>query len=722
MRRLKRFTIITFLVLFFLAVGAVGFLAVTVAGMGDIPDIQTPQTSTFYDNQGEVITTRFEQNRFEIPLEQMTEELILAFIAVEDHRFYSHYGIDPQGLLRAVVRNISERRYAEGGSTITQQLAKNLFLTHEKTMTRKAQEMLLTIQLERRYTKDEILEKYLNTIYFGHGAYGVEAASRTYYGKSANELTLAEAAMLSGIPRGPSYYSPIRDFDAARRRQDVVLTRMVAEGFITEGERETARAEEIVPQERNAGQEQRQLGAYFIEHLINDHITPMFPEDPQIVYTGGLHVYTTLDRQAQQAAEHAIATFVPATGRGTDGEDVPLQAALVAIDPQDGSVRALVGGREANGSGFNRAVAQPGRSPGSTFKMFTFAAALEAGHTPATIRVSEPTSIDVQGSEKPYEPTEFSRFFGPLRMREAIANSSNVIAVKTHLEIGPENSVEMAERLGINPGKLGPVASLPLGSYSVSPLEMATAYAPFANQGVRVEPRFITKIVDSNGRVIFESEPERALVLDSRVAYLMTDMMKTVLQTGTGRSLGPVVNRPAAAKTGTSQFSHDGYIVGFTPDLVAAVWVGADKPQTISGLTGATFAGPSWANFMREALKGMPARDFARPDGLVAVEICPETGLLHNPRCALQPIRELFIAGTQPTEQCSWPDCPHCPPDPQWNWDGGWWFRNPFRGQEEPEPPPEADVLPPDNGEVIEEIISDEGTEGDEGVEEYEND
>jgi penicillin-binding protein 2D len=706
MRRLTRITITMFLVFLFLAVGAIGFLAVTVAGMGDIPDIETPQTSTFYDRNGEVITTRFQQNRFEIPLEQIPDELEQAFIAVEDHRFYNHYGIDLQGLVRAVIRNISERRYAEGGSTITQQLAKNLFLTHDKTMARKLQELLLTIQLERRFTKDEILEKYLNTIYFGHGAYGVEAASRTYFGKPAKDLTLGEAAILAGVPRGPAYYSPYLDFDAAKRRQDVVLTRMVAEGFITRSERDEALGQELVLQDRTVTQQQRQLGAYFIEHLIHGQLAEIFPDDPQIVFTGGLRVYTTLDRQAQQAAESAIATFVPATARNDKGEEVKLEAALVAIDPDDGSVLAMVGGRDPSGRGYNQAVAQPGRSPGSAFKVFTFAAALEAGFTPATVRVSEPVSFPLPGQEKPYEPSEYGdRFFGPLRLRQAIANSSNVVAVKTHMEIGPGKSVEMAERLGIPSGKIEPYVSLPLGSFSVSPLEMATAYVPFSNQGIRVEPRFITKIEDSFGRVLYESTPKREVVLDTRVAYLMADMMKTVLQTGTGRALGPVVNRPAAAKTGTSQGNQDAYIVGFTPDLVAAVWVGhGASPMSIRGMTGATFAGPAWANFMREALKGRAARDFARPDGLVAVEICPETGLLHNPLCSLNPVREIFITGTQPTEQCSWPECPHCPPDPRWNWDGGW-FRNPFRRTPEPEGPA---ILPPDNGEIPEDRSDDD--------------
>ncbi|MCW3488903.1 transglycosylase domain-containing protein [Dethiobacter alkaliphilus] len=697
MRRVTRIAFIIAMVVFFLAVGTVGFLAVTVAGMGDIPDIQPQLTSTFYDHNGEIITTRFEQNRFEVPLEQIPDYLAHAFIAVEDHRFYNHHGIDMQGLMRAMVRNVQQRRFAEGGSTITQQLARNLFLTHDKNLTRKAQEMMLTVQLERRFTKDEILENYLNTIYFGHSAYGVEAAARTYFGKSVQDLTLGEAAILAGIPRGPAYYSPYLNLDAAKNRQAVVLTRMVDEGYITEAQREEALAQELELTDREAARQDRQLGAYFINHLINSELAKIFPDEPNVanmIYQGGLHVYTTLDRQAQQAAENAVAGFVPETTR-SNGEDIPIQAALVAMDPQDGSVRALVGGRDQVATGFNRAVSAR-RSPGSTFKMFTYAAALEEGYTPSTVRVSEPVSYEDPHQDRPFEPREFNnQFSGPLRMREAIARSSNVVAVKTHMEIGPEKTKEMAERLGIT-SELQAYPSLTLGGTSVTPLEMTTAYAPFANQGIRVQPQFVTKVTDSNGRILYRAEPRREQVLDARISFLMTDMMKSVLQTGTGRSLGPIVNRPAAGKTGTSQDSRDVYMVGYTPELVSAVWVGNDDNLPMPGQTGSGLAGPAWANFMREALRDVPARDFARPDGLVSVQVCPDTGMLHNPRCSLDPITEFFIAGTQPTEQCSWPECEHCPQDDSpWHWDGGWFWRNPFR--QEPETP-EPEVLPPDNG------------------------
>ncbi|MBS3885441.1 MAG: PBP1A family penicillin-binding protein [Dethiobacter sp.] len=683
MRRFTRISLTLFLAIIFLSLGAIGFLAISLAGMGELPQIETPLTSTFYDRNNAVITTRFEENRFAVPLEEVPLHLQQAFIAVEDHRFYSHPGIDLQGLLRAVFRNIRERRLAEGGSTITQQLARNLFLSPEKTFARKAEEMFLTIQLERRFTKQEILEKYLNTIYFGHAAYGVEAASRTYFAKSVQQLSLAEAAILAGIPRGPALYSPHLDFAAAKRRQDTVLTRMVAEGYISEAERQAAQREELVLRNRADDRAQRQLGAHFIDYLIEQELAAIFPEDPQIVYRGGLHIYTTLDRQMQQAAESAVARFVPETSRGTDGELLPLQAALVSIDPEDGAVRAMVGSRDFRGSQFNRAVAEPGRASGSAFKVFTYAAALEAGETTATVRVSEPVSYELPNQDEPYEPLEYSgRFYGALRMRDAIARSSNVVAVKTHLEVGPEKTVEMATRLGII-SPLRPIASLPLGPISVSPLEMATAYVPFANLGVRVEPRFISKITDSHGRILYQSEPQRTPVLEAKIAYLMTDMLKSVLNSpiGTGRSLGPLVNRPAAAKTGTSQGNRDAYIVGYTPDLVTAVWVGNDENLSLPGQTGSSLAGPVWANFMREAHKELPAREFSRPGGLISVQLCPYSSLLHNPRCELAPIDELFIAGTEPQEECSWPDCPHCPPEQQWDWDGGWWFRNPFQQQ-----------------------------------------
>lgn len=702
MRRLTRFALITALVLFLLAVGTIGFLAITVAGMGEITDVQTPLTSTFYDRNGEVIATRFEQNRFAVPLEQVPGHLAEAFIAIEDHRFYKHYGIDPQALLRAMFRNVRERRLVEGGSTITQQLARNLFLTHDRTLSRKMQEMLLTIQLERKFTKDEILEKYLNTIYFGHAAYGVEAASRTYFNKSVQDLTLGEAALLAGIPRGPAYYSPyISDAtrEAALRRQALILARMAEEGFITAQQREQALAQDLVFEGRSAMQASRQFGAYFIDYLVNREIPAKITEaldDPLVVYRGGLHIHTTLDKQMQQAAENVFANplFLPPVVTN-EGVQVPLQAALVAIDPLDGSVRALVGGRDFRESQLNRAVRQ--RSPGSAFKPFTFAAALEAGYTPATIRESAPITFQIPGQAEPYEPFEYGgRYYGNLRMRDAIARSSNVISIKLHDEIGHDKTAEMAGRLGIQ-SQLRTVLSLPLGTSEVTPLEMAVAYAPFANQGVRIEPEFITRITDARGRILYDlHSTRRTPVLDPRIAYLMTDMMKSVLHPGgTGSQLGPLVNRPAAGKTGTSQGHRDSYMVGYTPDLVTAVWVGNDNNLSLGwGQTGSVRAGQIWANFMREAHKGIPARDFVRPDGLVAAQICPETGLLHNPRCARQPVRELFIAATAPTEQCRWPQCPHCPPEPQWNWDGGWWFRR----QNRPQSPPEPEILPPDTG------------------------
>jgi membrane carboxypeptidase/penicillin-binding protein len=370
----------------------------------------------------------------------------------------------------------------------------------------------------------------------------------------------------------------------------------------------------------------------------------------------------------QQAAEEAI-KLLPVLG----GEQQP-QLALVAIDPQDGGIRALVGGRDFRQSQFNRAIPPAGarRSPGSAFKPFVFAAALESGFTPATVRVSEPVSYTVPGVPEPYQPEEYgAEFFGPLTMRRALARSSNVVAIKTHMEIGPEKAAEVAARLGIRSPILA-VPSLPLGTSNATPLEMATAYAAFANLGLRVEPLFITRITDSTGRLLYENRPRLSAVLDARIAYLLTNMLRDVLAPGgTGSFLGPLINRPAAAKTGTSEDHRDAYIVGYTPELVAAVWVGNDDNSPLgAGQTGGRLAGPVWANFMRHALQDVPAGDFARPHGLEEALICPETGLLHNPLCAVTPVQELFLAGTAPREQCRWPLCPHCPP--QWQWDWYW--------------------------------------------------
>jgi 1A family penicillin-binding protein len=669
MQRIARFSLISLLTLLLVSMSIFGVLAFTVAGMEDIPDLDSPLTSIFFDRNNEVITTRFEQNRYEVPLDQLPEELIQAVIAVEDHRFYKHFGVDLQGLSRATLRNLQEWRLAEGGSTITQQLARSIFLTQEKTFSRKIQEALLAIQLERKFTKEEILEKYLNTIYFGHSAYGVEAAAKTYFGKSADELSLAEAAMLAGIPRGPAFYSPRINFDLAKKRQGVVLSRMVDQGFLSIEEKNKALAEELVIRQQDSTGHPQSSGAYFIDYLIQQELARIFPDDPQIVYRGGLKIYTTLDKTMQAAAENAVKNNLPVFSTDDANRRQP-QVALVAMEPETGAVRALVGGRDFGETQFNRAIppvtgSTRGRSPGSAFKPFVFAAALEAGYTPATIHVSEPVSYHITGQAEPYQPSEYGeKFYGSLRMRDAIARSSNIVAIKTHMDIGQDKTVVMAKKLGIE-SELLPVPSLPLGTSNVTPLEMTTAYATFANQGVRVKPLFINRITDSRGRVLYEKQPERALVLDSRIAFLITDMLKDVLRPGgTGSQLGTLVNRPAAAKTGTSDGHRDSYIVGYTPDLVASVWVGNDDNSSLEwGLTGS----------MREALKEGPPRDFNRPEGLVSVEICPETGLLHNPLCSLDPVQELFIAGTEPQEQCSWPDCTHCPPEWEWHWNS--WYR-----------------------------------------------
>jgi len=673
LRRLTQVFIKLILLFSLVSAGVLGFLTLTVVGIGDVPEVQPLLTSTFYYQDGQVLATRFEQNRFEVSLADLPPELPKAFIAVEDHRFYRHLGVDPLGLLRAIARNLRAGRLVEGGSTISQQLARNLFLTHERTFLRKMQEALLTLRLERKYTKHEILEKYLNTIYFGHGAYGVEAAARTYFAKPARDLTLAESALLAGIPRGPARYSPKINPEAARNRQTLVLTRMAEEGMITPQQQKEALAEQLIIQERGALRARLQSGLYFVDYLVQE-LAVLFPDDPQIVFRGGLNIYTTLDRPTQEAAERAQAElkvgFVD-----KQGIQQP-QVALVAVDPRDGSVRALVGGRDFRQTQLNRVLHRAGRSPGSAFKPFVYAAALEAGFTPANVHTSEPVTYQLPGQSKPYAPIEYGNIFYhiPMTMRVALARSSNVVAVKTLMEnAGPERTLELARRLGIQ-SVLQPFPSLAVGAFNVTPLEMALAYAPFANQGFRVKPLFITRITAANGQVLYEKRPALTPVLDPRIAYLMTDMLKSVLQPGgTAAGLGPLLGgRPAAAKTGTSQGHRDSYIVGYAPQLVTAVWVGNDDNSSLGwGATGAQLAGPLWANFMRNALIGAEPADFERPAGLTSRQICPQTGMLHNPRCRTAPIDELFIAGTEAIEQCRWPLCPDCPPEWQWHWDDG---------------------------------------------------
>lgn len=640
----RGFLIIIFVLLLSLS-GSFGYLVYTIGEMEQLPEPSPPLTTLIYDCHDELMAKRYEENRIEVPLEQVSKDLIQATLAVEDRRFYRHRGFDPAGLLRALLNNLKGGQTPQGGSTITQQLAKNLFLSHDRTLKRKVNEALYTVHLERRYHKDEILEIYLNTIYYGDGAYGVEAAAQTYFGKSAADLSLGEAALLAGLPKGPSYYSPHLNPEAAEQRRKTVLNQMVSAGFISESEKKAALREELVFREKSS----EECAAYFLDYVINNELAEFFDGDLDPVYRDGLKIYTTVDQKMQQAAQEII-TKIPPRHLDENGKKQP-QGALVAIEPDTGYIRAMVGGRDFKESSLNRALAL--RSPGSTFKPFVYAAALEEGFTAADRISCDAVSFTETGLSEPYTPTDFGGGFHnrELSIREALATSCNIVAIKVHDQIGKEKAVEMAHRLGIS-SPMGAYFSLPLGTNELSLLELTAAFAPFANGGFRIEPLVIRKVVDQQGRVLLENQPHKEQVLDPPIAFLITDMLKDVLaEGGTAGTAGSILNRPAAGKSGTSQGNKNAHMVGYTPQLVAGIYIGDDYEKPIDFSGGGT-AATLWAQFMELALQDTAPLDFEVPEGIIRCSLCPESGLLRSAFCPEPDQEEFFVSGTEPTEEC----------------------------------------------------------------------
>ncbi|MEW9671275.1 transglycosylase domain-containing protein [Ammoniphilus sp. 3BR4] len=615
-----------------------------------LPPSFIEQTTSIYADNGEVIDTLFGgENRTVVPLEQIPPELIQATISIEDKNFYSHVGFDFLRLARAIVVDIQHMAKVQGASTITQQLARNLYLTLDKTWERKIKEAILTVQLELNYSKNQLMSMYLNQIYYGHAAYGVQAAAKTYFGKDVSELTLAESAMLAGIPKGPAFYSPYLNMEQSKNRQRVVLNAMTTNGYITQEQADLAYAAELqLP--GLVSSEERVKAPYF-----RDYITYLVKEkyklsEEQLIH-GGLKIYTTLDPDMQEKAEAAVEKYLP--------KDRPLQAALIALDPKTGAIKAMVGGRDYKESQYNRVFAK--RQPGSSFKPFLYLAALENGFTPLSELKSEPT-VFTYGQDKQYIPKNFGDSYAHdyINLHEAIARSDNIYAVKTHMLLGEEKLVETAQRLGIQ-SQMTAIPSLALGTVPVSPMEMAASYAAIANLGEKVEPVAILKIEDQEGKIIVEEKGIRTRVTEPVPAFLLTHLMQGVFEEGgTGFRVANQLQRPVAGKTGTTDY--DSWLVGFTPQLSLAVWTGYDEGQKMDPINDARIAVPLWAEFMETALSGRPPSLFEVPDGVNAVYINPQNNKLATAHC---PTQELvyFAEGTEPTEYCT----EHLPPgtDPE---------------------------------------------------------
>ncbi|MBR1805277.1 MAG: PBP1A family penicillin-binding protein [Selenomonadaceae bacterium] len=595
--------LIIFIIVMAVGVG-IGFVTANINAKTDLSkDILPPASSHIYDSVGnEIAIIHATENRVPVKIEQIPANLQHAFIAIEDNRFYEHNGVDPRGLLRAIYTNIVAQEIAEGGSTITQQLAKNAYLTQDRTYKRKIQEMFLALQLEKQYTKQEILELYLNQIYFGQGAYGVQAAAKTYFGKNVEDLNLAECAMLAGIPKSPNYYSPFNNINAAMARRDTVLDQMVTYGYINRNEAAAAKSAEMTFAPPNVPEKHKDA-MYFIEY-VTQLLVDRYGADA--VYKDGLKVYTTIDLDMQRMAEEALLTYLPQDYTDANGIVQP-QGAIVAIEPSTGYIRAMVGGRGTDQ--FNRATMAE-RQPGSAFKPFVFIAALENNYTPDT--VIEDSPITIAG----WSPQNDSRrFSGNVTLRTVATFSMNVPTVKIAYALGMDKAIYYAQEMGIttfvldgDPNDTNLATSLGGLTRGVTPLEIASAYGTFAYGGVHMPHIAITKVLDRNGNVIHEAVPEGRQVVSAESAADLTTMLEDVINKGTGK--GANIGRPAAGKTGTTSEYKDAWFVGYTPDLVAAVWIGNDDNTSLDGIMGGGLPATIWSHFMQNALLNVPAHDF----------------------------------------------------------------------------------------------------------------
>ena len=586
--------------------GVVAYYAAQLPPIDQLAIPKRPPNIAILAEDGTLLANRGDTGGPAIRLAELPPYLPKAFVAIEDRRFYTHLGIDPQGIARAVVKNVTGRGGMQGGSTLTQQLAKNLFLTQERTLPRKIQEAVLALWLEHRYSKDQILELYLNRVYFGAGAYGVEAAARKYYAHGARDLTLSESAMLAGLMKAPTKLAPNRNPDAAQERAAQVVTAMAGEGHITEAMAKIALARPAVAvSERGAGS--INYAADYVMDALDDTVGAI---------EGDISVQTTLEGRLQSSAELALADELDRKG----GKFGVSQGALVALDP-GGAIRALVGGRNYADSQFNRAVAAH-RQPGSAFKPFVYLAAIERGLTPDTVREDGP--INVKG----WRPENYSReYFGPVTLTNALALSLNTVAVRVGLEVGAKGVVKTAHRLGIA-SDLQANASVALGTSEVTPLELVSAYAPFANGGIAAQPFIISRVKTAGGKVLYQRRaPPAARVIEPQHVAMMNAMMAETLLTGTARK-AELPGWQAAGKTGTSQDFRDAWFVGYTSHLVTGVWLGNDNNSPTKKTSGGNLPVEVWSRFMREAHRSIPAT--ALPGGTWRPADAPEVSLLSS--------------------------------------------------------------------------------------------
>jgi len=725
--------------------------------IGTLKDYSPPIITQVFADNGQVIGQFWEERRILVPVSDMSPNLIEAFVAAEDARFFTHQGIDALGIIRALIKNLKAGRIEQGASTITQQITKSLLLKNpERTYRRKAREALLSLQIERDFTKEEILYLYLNQLYLGHGLYGVEAASQVYFGKRSGDLDIAEAALLAGLAQAPSRDSPIKHPSRAKARQRYVLERMKIEGFISAEEFEEALRTEVSVRQKGEGRSQE--ARYFLEHIRR---TVQMKYGRPLLYNGGLKIYTTVNLVMQKAAQDAIKSgaleldrregfrgpllrvFIPyqdlvyqqlmdelraqplepgmvtrgvviradntkketlvkigdhygvlpisgmewarpfdpetayyetklkdpgevltpgdvilvgivkkvndASGLILSLEQEPrAQAALLCMEAKTGYIKAMVGGVDFTKSQFNRAI-QARRQPGSAFKPIIYAAALDRGFTPSSVIIDTPYISPIGEQDKLWKPKNYTeKFFGATLFRTGLIQSRNIITVKILEKIGIAYAIEYARQLGIE-SNLDKDLSLALGSSGLSLLELTRAYSVFANEGRLVNPVFITKVLDRNGKVLEENQPSLSEAISRETAFVMTDLLKAVVEEGTGWR-ARALKRPVTGKTGTTNDLRDAWFLGYSPTLITGVWVGYDERTPMGkGETGSRAACPIWLSFMREVLDGKPVIPFESPEGVVIAKIDAKTGLLSSPYSE-DTCFQAFRKGTEPNE------------------------------------------------------------------------
>ena len=614
-----------------------------------------------YDRNGEHVRDVYLVRRIPVLLDSIPENLQKAVISIEDKAFYRHHGLNYKRIVKAIIVDIIKRKKVQGASTITQQLARNILLSLEKSWIRKISEMYLAIELERYYTKKDILEMYLNQVYYGYGNYGVEAASEFYFGKPVSEVTLKEAAFLAGIIRSPGYYSPYTHPVRCDKRIRIVLKEMLEDGYIDSTQYREALDDTLKFVQK---EERKTVGPYYIEE-VKKILSGILGK--AYVTTGGYTVYLGMDKKLQEIADSVTEVTMERIEKkyrlkpmGEFPESMPpmdntpyLQCAMVVMDPHTGDVLAMIGGRNIRHSRFNRATMAK-RQAGSSFKAFLYTAAIDNGYNPSDFVLDLP--IITQVNEKVYAPANFdSTFMGKITLRRALYLSRNSAAIRLVYEIGPFTVIDYAHRMGVK-SKLDPVISIPLGPSGVTVLEMTDAFGTLANYGTRIEPVIVKKIIDRFGNVVYEYDPPKERVLSKQTAYIMINMLMDVFNHGTAfgaRRMGFML--PAAGKTGTTNNFQDAWFIGFTREYVAGVWVGYDVPRKIAtNATGAGAALPLWVSFMKavyDSVADTTDVEFPVPDSIVRRVICEDSGLLATPYCP-RVREEVFIKGNEPDEKC----------------------------------------------------------------------